>query len=333
MSDIPTFPEDDETVQATLARALELKGREADARLIQAANLSVVHESHDNWNGGTEYFRIQLKIPLDLFVQLEPSLERAEQTILETATSIWREQEYALFGSVKFFPIRLGAAGQSMPASMPASIPTFWQPKSFRLFLSHCSSQKEAVSLLSSALRVYGISGFVAHEDITPNKIWQAEIERALRTMEGLCAIISPDFCSSRWCDQEVGFALGSGKPTLAVRCGADPHGFLGKVQGLPCPEGKLPLAAPKICEALLKAPETSVSMTNALVEALVAAASFANAKAVAAAMEHIPRLEKRHAVAIRESLATNSQVSDAYGVPERLDRFLRSFSFKGIAA
>ena len=86
---------------------------------------------------------------------------------------------------------------------------------------------------MQEALQRFGISAFVAHEDIQPTTEWEGEIQRGLGTMEALAAILTPDFSASVWCDQEVGFALGRSRLVIPIRCGMDPYGFLGKYQGL----------------------------------------------------------------------------------------------------
>lgn len=48
----------------------------------------------------------------------------------------------------------------------------FWMPGYFRLFISHLSVDKKKASQLQQALKRFGISGFVAHEDIEPTKEW-----------------------------------------------------------------------------------------------------------------------------------------------------------------
>jgi len=62
----------------------------------------------------------------------------------------------------------------------------FWKQNQYKLFLSHISSYKKETAELQKSLEYYGISAFVAHEDIAPTKEWQSEIEKALATMDGL---------------------------------------------------------------------------------------------------------------------------------------------------
>lgn len=108
-----------------------------------------------------------------------------------------------------------------------------WRSGYFRVFISHLTENKESATYLKNNLAKYGIDCFVAHEDIEPSKLWQTEIEKALASMDLLCAILTPNFYQSKWCDQEVGIALGRAIPTLSIKKGADPHGFIGKYQAI----------------------------------------------------------------------------------------------------
>lgn len=109
---------------------------------------------------------------------------------------------------------------------------TFWKPGHFKLFLSHLSSYKKKAGILKDCLEVFGISAFVAHEDIEPTKLWEKEIEKGLFSMDALCALIMPGFKESDWTDQEVGVAIGRDVLVIPVSKKMDPYGFIGKFQG-----------------------------------------------------------------------------------------------------
>lgn len=108
-----------------------------------------------------------------------------------------------------------------------------WQDGFYRIFLSHLTRDKILAAKLKEQLAQYGIDCFVAHENIRPTKLWLSEIEKALASMDFLCAIITPNFYKSKWCDQEIGIALGRSIPILLIKHGADPHGFIGKYQAI----------------------------------------------------------------------------------------------------
>lgn len=133
----------------------------------------------------------------------------------------------------------------------------FWKIGHFRLFLSHLSSFKAQTSHLQTALKKYSISSFVAHEDIEPTKEWQDEIEAGLQTMDALAAILMPGFQESKWCDQEVGVAVGRNVLVIPIRKGLDPYGFIGKFQGIQAQGKKVGEVAEAIFLTLVKSPKT----------------------------------------------------------------------------
>lgn len=320
------FPETDETVQATLARVLDLKGLAPEAQLIRMAELVVEHTDSDSWRGRTDYHTIRLRIPLEVFVQIESEIEAHEKQLLAVSQSIWRDMESDQISAVTVVPDRKRTAAGS-PASTPvALLPDFWGEKSFRLFISHCSSQKVEVGALKIGLGQYGISAFVAHDDIEPTALWEVEIERALRSCEALVAVVTDDFSASLWCDQEVGFALGRGLPVIPVQLGKAPHGFIGKIQALAVRKGAtLADQAANLVGLLLRTPQSSLSTTNALAHALLDAGSFAQARSVAAMLESAPTISAAQAAVLREAVKSNGQVSASWGVPDRIARILKS--------
>lgn len=93
----------------------------------------------------------------------------------------------------------------------------------------------------------------MAHEDIEPTKEWANEIEKALLTMDCLCAIITPQFIDSKWCDQEVGFALGRRVLVIPIRKNHDPYGLIGKFQGIQSKDKTANKLAQEIFDILCK--------------------------------------------------------------------------------
>lgn len=129
----------------------------------------------------------------------------------------------------------------------------FWKRGFLRLFVSHLSSNKSRMSALKAGLSTWGISAFIAHEDIEASREWRDEVEAALETMEVLAAVVEPGFKESDWCTQEVGYALGRKVDIIPLRAGLDPFGFFGKYQGIQI-KGRLPeQVACDIAQVLLK--------------------------------------------------------------------------------
>lgn len=159
-----------------------------------------------------------------------------------------------------------------------------WERETYRVFLSHKTEVKHEASELKHQLGIYGISAFVAHEDIHPTKEWQDEIENALASMDSFVAILTDKFHESLWTDQEVGFALGRGVPLVAVKLGRDPYGFIGKFQALTCTWEQAPLA---IVWLLIKQPR----MLDAYIKAVQKCQSFENGNLLSKALKRIDSL------------------------------------------
>lgn len=157
-----------------------------------------------------------------------------------------------------------------------------WKEGHFRLFLSHTNANKQLAAEISDLLLDYGIDAFVAHDVIEPTREWMDEIEAALGTCDALGAILTEDFVGSQWCDQEIGFAVGRDVLIIAIRQGADPHGFISKYQAVPGDAS--PLAAQKIatgvCDVLVANDKTKAKMATATVRAYASSGSFDDARA-----------------------------------------------------
>jgi hypothetical protein len=117
----------------------------------------------------------------------------------------------------------------------PLAPPRNWKNTTqFRIFISHISKDKDKATRLKDSLEPYGISGFVAHEDIHPTAEWQIEIERALYAMDAFIAIHTKGFSASFWTQQEIGFAVARGVKIISFEMGEVPTGFISKRQALP---------------------------------------------------------------------------------------------------
>ena len=75
----------------------------------------------------------------------------------------------------------------------------FWKEGYFKMFVSHLSSNRERMSALKVDLDKWGVSAFIAHEDIEASKEWRDEVEAGLETMEVLVAAVEPGFKESDW--------------------------------------------------------------------------------------------------------------------------------------
>lgn len=320
------FPKSADTVVATLAELFWHQGNRLACEVLDNARARIEETGYDNWDGGTNLFTLFLDLPLKVFAPIEPEVSRLEKLIAGKLTTVLRNTGNMWLREVTISPVLEQPSKALDPRVAPVDVEHLWQPGMFRLFLSHVSAHKVAVSKLKWELRKFGISSFVAHEDIEPTLEWQREIELALRSMHALVALFTPDFHTSNWTDQEVGFALGKGVLVIPVRLGFDPYGFLGKIQGA---SGNLDASdslASGVVDLLFKNHTTAGTMREALIVGLEKSSSFAASKAIAGKLEALKHFTTEQLARMEAAIQSNDQVTNSFGVRERIQRIILRF-------
>jgi hypothetical protein len=216
---------------------------------------------------------------------------------------------------------------QSETAPPPGIDPPFWRKGMFRLFISHLSAEKVFAGELQNALLDYGISGFVAHNDIEPTSVWQSQIETALATCDALIATLHNGFHLSNWTDQEIGFAMGRGVPVFAIRLGQDPYGFIGRFQAFNGNGKDTKNLARELFDSYRKGKQTQEKMGEVLVELFEQSGSFAEAKVRIAYLEELETWKPSFPTRILSAAQGNSQISAAWGVQQRVDNLIKKWA------
>ncbi len=320
-----SFPYPVEMVVSTLAELLRIQGRNALlVEVLESANARIEEAGYDGWDGGTYFYTLFLDIPLKLYAKTETLVEGMQKTISSKLGNILKDTGNQILSNVVISPILqqvVPVVARQKVAEADAE--HLWDPGFFRLFLCHVADHKIAVSNLKQPLQVFGVSGFVAHEDIEPNLEWQREIELALGSMQALAALLTPEFKQSRWTDQEVGVALGRGLLVIPVKLGLDPYGFIGKHQALSGALNAPDRLASAIVDVLIKQKSTSPLMREALVTALEKAPSFAASKAITSRLEMLVGFTTEQLIRMEAASKDKKQVRESFGVPERIQKII----------
>lgn len=239
--------------------------KEKDAlRIFIPQNINSYISNHDNWNGGIDYYTIEIGVSPAIYAELKKNnqITVLEQCLVSAYDDATRGDESVVINNIVIIP-KINVEHEGIIEDDEDV--TFWYFGYYRMFISHLTIDKISAANLKTALSVYGISCFVAHEDIEPTKEWANEIEKALLTMNCLCAIITPKFNGSLWCDQEVGFALGRNILVIPIRKGADPYGLVGKYQGIQSKNKTANQLAKEIFEILCKNSHSRKAYTRIL--------------------------------------------------------------------
>jgi hypothetical protein len=276
-----------------IGRELQSRMRYSEIRSYLAAfGVDVTKETTDN--GGSKWVYVK-----DLLAT------ENEDTILEIANELEIDHEF------------------SSSKSIEISDSKFWKPNHFRLFLSHLSSFKVKASQLQSVLLDYGISSFVAHEDIEPTKEWQEEIEKALFSMDALAAILIPDFEKSDWTDQEIGVAIGRDVLVIPMRRGKDPYGFIGKYQGLQSSGKTIGTVSEELYKIIANHPKAKDKMASNIVDQIILSNDSEDAVKKLNLLRVVEALPEKHLEKVRDNTINNLHLHDSDGFISLLNEML----------
>lgn len=286
---------------------------------------------YDNWDGGTYGHDLYMQVPSAVFYEVLDKIDGCASDIrgdINKLANVQREHISNVFvelleeEAASDWREGSGLLVHADAAVRPAEIDQeshLWTPGFLRMFLSHKAEHKRETSALKDEMAEYGVSCFVAHEDIEPTKDWQVEIERALLSMEVLAALLTPTFSESRWTDQEVGAAVGRRTPVLAIRLGKDPYGFIGKYQAVHGLGTTAKDLAQRVYDLLWKTPRLHTRLAESLVVRFKSASSFGNANTLMPYLEKIQRLPPHLIEQLDSASQTNRQVRDAWEVQQNL--------------
>lgn len=263
-------------------------------------NIEEVWERFDNWDGGIDYYSIIVRIPVVFFVSLRQKnkIPETEELILGLYNDVMRGSEEAKqLDKIILKPSteEISIIGDDVDDSM-------WKPGLFRLFISHLTENKESASNLKKCLLMYGIDGFVAHEDIQPSKEWQLELEKALFTMDALCAIVVPKFIESQWCDQEVGIALGQRKLVISINKGRNPYGFFGKYQASQSNSKDANVVAKNVWLTIITNEKTKLIYFKKLIEVILNTTNESDALQYIKVLENCKGISKQYIEKLRDN-------------------------------
>lgn len=217
--------------------------------------------------------------------------------------------------------------GFHLEEANPGVEPPFWRKDMLRLFVAHLAAYRVFAGQLQEALLAFGISGFVAHNDIEPTLEWQIQIETALSTCDALVALLHPAFHESNWTDQEIGFAMGRGAAVFSVHFGECPYGFIGRFQAFNGYGKAATALARELFDAYRRNKQTQRRMAEVLVGLFEQSGSFQEAKERIGYLEELEIWEPSFAARIKSAAEGNSQVAGAWGVPGRTEALLNKWA------
>lgn len=228
--------------------------------------------------------------------------------------------------------------GENLPQLLTSDDVNLWNKNFFRVFISHSTTKKLLTSQLKKELAEYGIDCFVAHEDIEPTSQWLIEIKKALNSCNCLVAILCSEFPKSKFCDQELGYALSLDKFVIPVRVEIDPYGFMAPLQGVKAftaTPGEIASDIVKILEKNARTTDLLVKCKRHKLELLVG--DFLNSSNFSSSTELLKKIENEEVISpevlekIDSSWINNDQIYNCGAIPKRMGDLFKKHHFTPI--
>ena len=301
---------------AVLSRLYAQEGKKQLQSILVNSHVRIVEEwTYDNWDGGIFGHALYMSIPESIYFTIVKTKEDIQQQIKEDLSKLHNVQSE--FIAAIFLEIEVdedqdwrkesGLLLTGARTIAPEAVSRVWGGEEYRVFLSHKNEVKKETAELKEKLRVFGISAFVAHEDIHPTKEWQDEIENALFSMDAFVALMTEGFHDSIWTDQEVGVAFGRGVPIISVKLGKDPYGFIGKFQALSCSWEDAPQ---EIVKLLIKHDQ----MLNAYIRAVPRCSNWNQGNSLSEILPYIDNLSDNQLNILVAAYNENSELRGSFG-------------------
>lgn len=273
-------------------------------QIVQSAKPELELEiGYDEWNGGTDYHKLTLRVPLDVFKLMkgdESSFARVIQRDINSIDEIRNEG----IGAVTIL------VQEHLKTSDDKPIDESMWDSGFRIFISHKVEDKKQATKLKHQLELLGMTAFVAHEDIKPKKEWLSIIENALFSMDAFVALITEGYNEKPWTSQEVGFAYclhkTKGVPFISIRSGDDPKGFVQPIQAFSPQSNNY---AEDICLLWIDNPK----MIDSLVQSLSKSTSFAESERLFEFMKNIKKLTDEQLDLLVKAFNENGQLNGCF--------------------
>ena len=178
------------------------------------------------------------------------------------------------------------------------------------VFASHLAAYKRLVGEVETELTPYGVSLFVAHTSIEPDKQWHDEIIKTLDTSHAGVAFLHKRFKDSAWCDQEVGWLLGRRVPVFSLMFDQDPYGPLGERQAVNANGLDAKTIASKILDVMFGRTQLHGHLASSLVEAMKKSGGFNTTDAIWGRLRDMRNLTTEQCETLLDALENNAQVA-----------------------
>lgn len=209
------------------------------------------------------------------------------------------------------------------------------EPKMNRLkaFISYSAKQKTIGGRFKHCLESYcGYEVFVAHNDMPAASVFHEEIKKAIKEADFFIPLLSKNFKSSDYSDQETGAAVILEKKIIPVKLAhINPYGLISPIHALQYKETPEDRFLPDnvkelvltIAQIGLKDDQYRSNAIASLIYAFCNSKSYDSTNATIQIMLKYDHFTKQQLKQIIEAMNSNGEIIGAFGLPQ-LKGFLR---------
>lgn len=191
-------------------------------------------------------------------------------------------------------------------------------------FISYSSDIKRTAGKIKVYLDNYGFNCFLAHADIPPQTVWPAEILKALRKCNLFLPLLTTEFTTSFFCQQETGFAYCRGKvEILPVMISKAPMGMIADIQAVRFNKKQFEKSCWKIVEHVAKNASLSEPILDALIKEFGDSESYDDACERTAKLLNKFSFTQRQIRKIKKHIKNNSQINETKKARDEIFQFM----------
>jgi hypothetical protein len=195
-----------------------------------------------------------------------------------------------------------------------------------KVFLSYSSLDKELAGQIKHELENYGLSVFLAHEDIEPLAEWVDTIHAELKASDIFIPILTESFSESDWTDQETGIAFALNKLIISLKITEDPHGFIARFQALKMDMKEIKPLCYKLTEVIANKPVLGDLFRDTLIKNFGESWSFDNASRNTEILVSFEGYNLRQVTDIIRYTIANNQINKSFKAQGKLNNLIHKY-------
>ena len=163
-------------------------------------------------------------------------------------------------------------------------------------------------------MKVLHIEPFLAHSDIEGGASWREIIRREICERPIFVALVTPDFHTAKYTEQEVGAAWGLGRPVLPIcKDGEVPTGFIEEKQCVKYDDRQPLNTAGNILRFILSEIYGREQVAGMLTNMLIKSGSYKESVCLANLLKHESELTDDQLHDVAYALKSNPEVYDSF--------------------